>query len=86
MNNGELNLLIESINFRSKDELIKKLRDMRDSTSRLAPAERGAIKQMIGIGIQQACYCTEKELLRYKAFLEDKKSYKKAKENSDECA
>ena len=68
---GELRALIEVIDFSSKDELLSKLRDMRESTVKLAPRERSAVKEIIGVGIQQAYYTTEKELLRYKQYIQN---------------
>lgn len=48
---GELRALIEVIDFSSKDELLAKLRNMRESTVKLAPRERSAVKEIIGVGI-----------------------------------
>lgn len=70
---GEMAALIESIDFNTKKELLEKLRNMRKSALRLPPRDRLAVKQMIGIGIQQAYFTAEKELLRYKEYLETKK-------------
>lgn len=71
---GELRALIEVIDFSSKDELLAKLRDMRESTVKLSPRERSAVKEIIGVGIQQAYYTTEKELLRYKQYIQKRNS------------
>ncbi len=66
---GELKALIETIDFSSKNELLENLRKLRKSTVKLAPQERSAVKEIIGVGIQQAYYTTEKELLRYKRYV-----------------
>ena len=41
MINGEIVPILEAIEFSSKDELLTKLRDMREATVRLAPKENG---------------------------------------------
>ena len=56
MINGEIVPVLEAIEFSSKDELLTKLRDMREATVRLAPADRRVVKQMLGIAIQEVCY------------------------------
>lgn len=53
MINGEIVPILEAIEFSSKDELLTKLRDMREATVRLAPADRRVVKQMLGIAIQE---------------------------------
>ena len=63
---GELSSLIEVVDFANKTELLEKLRNMRKSTVKLDEPERSAVKEMVGIAIQQAYFTTEKELLRYK--------------------
>lgn len=66
---GELKAIIETIDFSSKNELLENLRKLRESTVKLASQERSAVKEIIGVGIQQAYYTTEKELLRYKRYV-----------------
>ena len=73
---GELVPIIEAIDYSSKDELLHKLRTMRDDTVRLAPADRRVVKQMLGIAIQEVCFTSEYELLRYKKFANYKKKPK----------
>lgn len=77
MINGEIVPIIEAVDFSSKDELLKKLRDMRESTVKLAPADRRVVKQMIGIAIQEVYYTSERELLRYKGYTDYKKGKRK---------
>ena len=72
MISGEIVPIIEAIDYQSKDELLQKLRSMRDDTVRLAPDDRRVVKQMIGIAIQEVCYTSEYELLRYKRFMQYK--------------
>ena len=45
---------------------------MRKSTVKLDEPERSAVKEMVGIAIQQAYFTTEKELLRYKKYVNGK--------------
>lgn len=70
---GEIVPIIEVIDFKSKDELLKKLREMRDATVKLSPADRRIVKQMLGIAIQEVCYTSEYELLRFKGYTDYKK-------------
>ena len=74
---GEIVPILEAIEFSSKDELLTKLRDMREATVRLAPADRRVVKQMLGIAIQEVCYTSERELLRYKGYTDYKKGKRK---------
>ena len=80
MINGEIVPIIEAIDYASKDELLEKLRNMRNDTVRLTPEDRRVVKQMIGIAIQEVCYTSEYELLRYKRYTQYKANKNK------ECA
>ena len=71
---GELMSVIDSIDFNTKDELLKKLREMRDSTVKFSPKKRVVIKQIIGISIQQVYFTKESELLNYKKYLSERKN------------
>lgn len=70
---GEIVPIIEAIDYASKDELLQKLRDMREATIRLSPSDRRIVKQMLGIAIQEVCYTSEYELLRFKGYTDYKK-------------
>lgn len=74
---GEIVPIIEAADYQSKSELLQKLRNMREDTVRLAYADRRVIKQMIGIAIQEVCYTSEYELLRYKRYTQFKNNKKK---------
>lgn len=76
MINGEIVPIIEAIDYQSKSELLQKLRNMREDAVRLAPADCRVIKQMIGIAIQEVCYTSEYELLRYKSYTQFKNKKK----------
>lgn len=71
---GEIVPIIEAVDYSSKDELLKKLRDMRDATVRLSPSDRRIVKQMLGVAIQEVCYTSEYELLRFKSYTQFKKN------------
>lgn len=62
---GEIANFIEQLEFKSKAELLDKLRRMRDNTLRLSPTDRRIVKQMLGVAIQQVYHATEEELLPY---------------------
>lgn len=76
---GELLSLIEIMDFSSKTELLEKLRNMRKSTYKLEQPERSAVREMIGVAVQQTYFTTEKELLHYKNFLNNRKRSKEEK-------
>lgn len=71
---GELMTIIGFIDFKSKAELLNKLRELRDKTLKFSPKKRAVIKQMIGISIQEAYFAKEEDLLAYKEFLNKRKS------------
>jgi hypothetical protein len=62
---GEIANFIEVIDFNSKEELLGKLRRMRENTVRLLPADRRIVKQMLGVAIQQVFHTPEAELLAF---------------------
>lgn len=65
MLSGEIVTFIETIDFKSKTELLERLRTMRKNTVCLSPKDRHVIKQMIGVSIQQVFHTPEKILLKY---------------------
>lgn len=77
MISGEIVHIIEAIDYKSKNELLQKLRDMRDDTVRLALEDRRVVKPMLGVAIQEVCYTSEYELLRYKRYTQFKSSKNK---------
>lgn len=85
MINGEIVPILEAVEFKSKDELLIKLRNMRAATVKLAPADRRVVKQMLGIAIQEVCYTSERELLRYKNYTEYKKGKRKKEKVQNEA-
>jgi len=65
MLSGEIIAFIETIDFKSKSELLEKLRTMRQNTICLSQKDRHIVKQMIGIAIQQVFHTPETVLLSY---------------------
>ena len=65
MLSGEITTFIETIEFKTKTELLEKLRTMRKNTVCLSPKDRHIVKQMIGVGIQQVYHTPESTLLQY---------------------
>lgn len=66
MLSGEIVTFIETIDFKSKSELLERLRTMRKNTVCLSPKDRHIVKQMIGVSIQQVFHTPENVLLKYK--------------------
>lgn len=85
MINGEIVPILEAVEIKSKDELLTKLRNMRAATVKLAPADRRVVKQMLGIAIQEVCYTSERELLRYKNYTDYKKGKRKKEKVQNEA-
>ena len=85
MINGEIVPIHEAVEFKSKDELLTKLRNMRAASVKLAPADRRVVKQMLGIAIQEVCYTSERELLRYKNYTDYKKGKRKKEKVQNEA-
>ncbi len=63
---GELLSLLKDIDYNSKQELLDKLRAMRDDLKNYPKRERRKIKSFLHVAIQQAFYTSEYALLQYK--------------------
>jgi len=63
---GELLSLLKDIDYNSKQELLDKLRAMRDDLKNYPKRERRKIKSFLHVAIQQAFYTTEYALMQYK--------------------
>ena len=70
MLSGEIVTFIETIDFKSKPELLERLRTMRKNTVCLSPKDRQIVKQMIGVSIQQVFHTPESVLLKYASYKE----------------
>ena len=65
---GELAFLLQDIDYKSKPDLLEKLRDLRDSLRNYTKEERQSLRPILSVAIQQAFYISEWELMRYKKF------------------
>ena len=63
---GELLSLLKDIDYNSKQELLDKLRAMRDDLKNYPKRERRKIKSFLHVAIQQTFYTTEYALMQYK--------------------
>ena len=70
---GELMSVIGCINFKNRDELLKKLRAIRDGVVKFAPPKRYILKKLIGISIQEVYFTSETDIMNYKNYLDSRK-------------
>ena len=62
---GELSFLLTDIDYSSKQELLDKLRTMRDGLQEVPKEDRLKVRPNLAVSIQQAFYASEYELLRF---------------------
>lgn len=79
---GELAFILQDINFSSKQDLLTKLRALRESLKEYTPEERQSIRPILAVSIQQAFYISDWELMRYKEYL-SKRSANEQNKNND---
>lgn len=79
---GELAFILQDINFSSKQDLLTKLRTLRESLKEYTPEERQSIRPILAVSIQQAFYISDWELMRYKEYL-SKRSDNEQNKNND---
>ena len=72
---GELSFILEDINYSSKQDLLDKLRNIRESLQDYPLSERKKLKPILAISIQQAFYASEWELMRYKRFCDYRREH-----------
>ncbi|MGN0961421.1 MAG: hypothetical protein ACI4PF_04400 [Christensenellales bacterium] len=65
---GELAFILQDIDYKSKQDLLEKLRGLRDSLRNYPEQEKELLKPILSVAIQQAFYASEWELNRYKNF------------------
>lgn len=80
---GELAFILQDIDYNSKQELLDKLRALRESLKTYPKEERDKIKPILAISIQQAFYASKYELMRYKNFCEFRSNYERDKNNKN---
>lgn len=78
---GELAFVLADIEYSSKQDLLTKLRTLRDDLKNYAPEDRNLIKPILAVSVQQAFYITNWELMRYKEFLSKRSEYEQNKDN-----
>lgn len=72
--NGELTTFLDDIEFKDKDELMKKLRVLRKSPNLAPNTHYDTFYNIIGVAIQQAYYTNPKQLERFKNYCEFRKN------------
>ncbi len=78
---GELASLLRDIDYSSKKELLKILRDKRRELSKYSKKERKQIRPLLNIAIQQVFYTSEYDLLQFKKVKKNKPN--KTRKNSE---
>lgn len=78
---GELAFVLSDIEYSSKQDLLTKLRTLRDDLKNNAPEDRKLIKPILAVSVQQAFYITNWELMRYKEFLSKRSEYEQNKDS-----
>ena len=69
---GELAFILQDIDYSSKQDLLDKLRTMRDELKEYPKDEKQNIRPILAVAIQQAFYFSEWELMNYKKFIDKK--------------
>lgn len=69
---GELAFILQDIDYTSKQDLLDKLRTMRDELKDYSNEEKQNIRPILAVAIQQAFYFSEWELMNYKKFIDKK--------------
>ena len=69
---GELAFILQDIDYSSKQDLLDKLRTMRDELKDYSKEEKQNIRPILAVAIQQAFYFSEWELMNYKKFIDKK--------------
>ncbi|MDY6394493.1 MAG: hypothetical protein SPL07_06685 [Bacteroidales bacterium] len=78
---GELAFILQDIDYKSKPDLLEKLRGLRDSLRNYPEDQRKTLRPILSVAIQQAFYASEWELLRYKNFCDYRSQNGRDKEN-----
>lgn len=71
---GELAFVLQDIDYFSKKDLLDKLRKIRDDLKNYDDKDKKEIKPILAVSIQQAFYANNWELMRYKTFLNWRKT------------
>jgi len=71
--NGEITNFIGDCNFKSKEELMEKLRGLRKKPNLASNCDYAKFYEMIGVAIQQAYYTNPNQIMRYKSYCTSRK-------------
>ena len=71
---GELAFVLQDIDYSSKKDLLDKLRKIRDDLKNYDEKEKKEIRSILAVSIQQAFYANNWELMKYKDFLNWRKT------------
>ena len=66
---GELAFILSDNDYTSKQDLLKKLRDLRQCTQYYTKEEKQLLKPFLAVAIQQAFYASDYELKKYKNYI-----------------
>lgn len=80
---GELAFILQDIDYTSKQDLLDKLRTMRDGLKEYPKEQRKEIRPILAVAIQQAFYFSEWELMNYKKFCDKGKEYEREREQKN---
>ena len=69
---GELAFILQDIDYSSKQDLLDKLRTLRDELKEYPKDEKQNIRPILAVAIQQAFYFSEWELMNYKKIIDKK--------------
>lgn len=65
---GELAFILQDIDYSSKQDLLTKLRAIRENLKNYNEEQKKIIKPILAVSIQQAFYSSNWELMNYKSF------------------
>ena len=72
---GELAFILQDIDYNSKQDLLEKLRALRDSLKDYKDEEKQMLRPLLSVSIQQAFYSSQWELMRYKKFCDYRREH-----------
>ena len=79
---GELAFVLQDIDYSSKKNLLDKLRSIRDDLKNYDDKDRNEIRPILAVSIQQAFYSSNWELMKYKDFLNWRKTNEQGQNKS----
>ena len=79
---GELAFVLQDIDYSSKKDLLDKLRTIRDDLKNYDDKDKNEIRPILAVSIQQAFYSSNWELMKYKDFLNWRKTNEQGQNKS----